>query len=110
MEAIIRTNDSKKVYLILDNLRVHHSKVVSEWVDEHKSEIRLFHLPPYSPEYNPDEYLNNDLKRNIGTQSMVKTVEELESNTSDFMDKLSGDPDHVKSYFDHPALLKYKLI
>lgn len=110
MEAIIRTNDSKKVYLILDNLRVHHSKVVSEWVDEHKSEIRLFHLPPYSPEYNPDEYLNNDLKRNIGTQSMVKTVEELESNTSDFMDKLSSDPDHVKSYFDHPALLKYKLI
>ena len=109
MEAIIKSNDGRKVYLILDNLRVHHSKAVSEWTDTHKEEIRLFYLPPYSPEYNPDEYLNNDLKRNLGTQAMVKSVEELETNTQEFMSKLSDDPDHVQSYFDHPALDNYKL-
>lgn len=109
MEAIIKNNDGRKAYLILDNLKVHHSKAVSKWVDEHKGEIRLFYLPPYSPEYNPDEYLNNDLKRNLGTQAMVKSVEELEANTSQFMEKLSDDSDHVKSYFNHPALDKYKL-
>lgn len=109
MEAIIKSNDGRKVYLILDNLRVHHSKAVSEWSNEHKEEIQLFYLPPYSPEYNPDEYLNNDLKRNLGTQAMVKSVEELEANTADFMEKLSVDSDHVKSYFNHPALDKYKL-
>ena len=109
MEAIIKTAGGKKVYLILDNLRVHHSKKVSEWVEEHKHQISLFHLPPYSPEYNPDEYLNNDLKRNLGTQAMVKDVHELESNTIDFMTRLSADPDHVKAYFDHPVLLPYKL-
>lgn len=97
------------MYLILDNLRVHHSKKVTEWVQEHDTQIRLFHLPPYSPEYNPDEYLNNDLKRNLGTQAMVKDVHELESNTTDFMTQLSGDPDHVKAYFDHPILQPYKL-
>ena len=109
MEAIIKTAGGKKVYLILDNLRVHHSKKVTEWVQEHDTQIRLFHLPPYSPEYNPDEYLNNDLKRNLGTQAMVKDVYELESNTTDFMTQLSGDPDHVKAYFDHPVLQPYKL-
>ena len=49
MQAIVKTSDGRKVYLILDNLKVHHSKKVSEWVEEHKNQIRLFHLPPYSP-------------------------------------------------------------
>ena len=108
MNAIIKTA-RKKVYLILDNLRVHHSKKVSEWVKEHDSRLKLFYLPPYSPEYNPDEYLNNDLKRSIGTQAMAKDVQELEEHTNSFMSKLSNDADHVKSYFDHPALGAYKL-
>ena len=100
---------NKKVFLVLDNLRVHHSKKVQEWLDKHKDRIEVFYLPPYAPEYNPDEYLNNDLKRNLGTQAMAKSVEELEANTSQFMEKLSDDSDHVKSYFNHPALDKYKL-
>ena len=108
MEAVIKTA-GKKVYLILDNLRVHHSKAVTAWVEEHSQQIRLFHLPPYSPEYNPDEYLNNDLKRNLGTQAMVKDVTKLEDNTNAFMSRLSDDEDHVKAYFDHPALSSYKL-
>ena len=109
MEALIKTAAGKKVYFILDNLRVHHSKQVSQWVDDHKDEIALFHLPPYSPEYNPDEYLNNDLKQSIGSQAMVQDIQELEANTSAFMGRLSDDPDHVKAYFDHPFLVKYKL-
>lgn len=110
METLIKTSNGRKVYLILDNLKVHHSSLVSQWVDAHKDEIALFHLPPYSPEYNPDEYLNNDLKQSIGSQAMVQDIQELEDNTSAFMGRLSGDPDHVKAYFDHPALTKYNLV
>ena len=109
MKDIVQTANGKKVYLILDNLRVHHSKKVTEWIETHISQIRLFHLPPYSPEYNPDEYLNNDLKQNLGTQAMVKDVQELEANTTKFMEQLSADPHHVKAYFDHPQLNPYKL-
>ena len=109
MEALIKTANGRKVYFILDNLRVHHSKLVSQWVDDHKAEIALFYLPPYSPEYNPDEYLNNDLKHTIGSQAMVQDIQELEANTSAFMGRLSDDPEHVKAYFDHPSLVKYKL-
>lgn len=109
MEALIQTANGRKVYFILDNLRVHHSKQVSHWVDDHKDEIALFHLPPYSPEYNPDEYLNNDLKQTLGSQAMVQNIQELEANASAFMGRLSDDHDHVKAYFHHPSLVKYKL-
>lgn len=51
-------NDAKrKVYLILDNLRVHHAKPVKEWLEAHKKMIEVFYLPAYSPELNPEEYL-----------------------------------------------------
>jgi transposase len=50
----------QKVFLILDNLRVHHSKKVRSWLEKHKAEIEVFYLPSYAPEYNPDELLNSD--------------------------------------------------
>ena len=109
MEALIKTANGRKVYLILDNLKVHHSKLVTAWAEEHEAQIRLFHLPPYSPEYNPDEYLNNDLKQTLGSQAQVHDVGELEVHASDFMQKLADDPDHVKAYFNHPVLEPYKL-
>lgn len=90
MAALVRTAGGRKAYLILDNPRAHHSKKVSEWVGEHKHQICLFHLPPCSPEYNPDEYLNPDRKRNPGTQAMVKDVQELEAGTLNFMDGFSA--------------------
>lgn len=52
----------KPFFIILDNLRVHHGKLVHEWVEKQNGSIQLFFLPSYSPEYNPDEYLNQDLK------------------------------------------------
>ena len=109
MEALVKTAAGRKVYLILDNLRVHHSKLVTAWIEAHEAQIRLFHLPPYSPEYNPDEYLNNDLKQNLGSQFMVRNVDDLEANTTEFMKNLADDPNHVKAYFDHPRLKPYKL-
>lgn len=54
---------TRKIFFILDNLRVHHAKVFKEWLTEHEDEIEIFYLPSYSPELNPDEYLNCDLKR-----------------------------------------------
>ena len=54
-----------KVFLIVDNLRVHHAKQVRQWVDERKYQIELHYLPPYSPEANPDEWLNRDLKTEL---------------------------------------------
>lgn len=76
MERLIK-DTGHKIYLILDNLHAHHSKVTTAWIKEHKEQITLFYLPPYSPKYNPDEYLNHDLKQYIGHREMVKDKEEL---------------------------------
>jgi len=53
----------RKVFLILDNLRVHHAKLVKVWLAKHQDEIEVFYLPSYSPELNPDVMLNADLKQ-----------------------------------------------
>ena len=64
MQRLIKV-PSKKIFLIVDNLKVHHSYIVKDWLEEHKNEIEIFFLPSYSPELNPDEYLNCDLKDGV---------------------------------------------
>lgn len=38
---------SGKLFLIVDNLRVHHAVKVRRWVEAHRGEIELLFLPPY---------------------------------------------------------------
>jgi transposase len=37
--------------------------VVNQWLAESADKIEVFYLPSYSPELNPDELLNSDLKQ-----------------------------------------------
>lgn len=60
-EALVEKTRGRP-YLIVDNLRVHHTKLVQAWVEPRRAQIELFYLPPYAPEPNPDEYLNHDFK------------------------------------------------
>ena len=91
----------RKVYLILDNLRVHHSKKVMQWLENHADEIAVFYLPSYSPELNPDEYLNNNLKQRVHSGIPARTEKELRKKTRSFMRMLVKRPHHVKKYFEH---------
>lgn len=103
MERVIRDSGSK-VFLILDNLRVHHSKAVKQWVTEHRSEIEVFYLPSYAPEYNPDECLNSHLKSSVHSGQPARTKGELVAKTGRFMQRLRKRPQRVRSYFQHPKL------
>jgi transposase len=67
----------KKIFLILDNLRTHHSNKVKDWVEKRKDKIELFFLPPYSPELNPDELLNQDVKSNAYKHKLIHSTKEL---------------------------------
>jgi transposase len=73
MRRLVRESD-RKVFFIVDNLRVHHGKLVAAWLEEHKDKIELFFLPPYAPESNPDEYLNNALKHNVHSGNLPHSV------------------------------------
>lgn len=56
MQRLIK-DAKRKVFLVLDNLRVHHSKAVQVWLEAHEEQIEVFFLPSYSPELNPDEFM-----------------------------------------------------
>jgi transposase len=90
---------NQKVFLILDNLRVHHSKKARTWLKKHKTEIEIFYLPPYAPEYNPDELLNSDLKRGIGNRKMPHNEKELEHNMRSHLKSLQTNPEKIRSFF-----------
>jgi len=100
--ALIR-NAERKVYVIIDNLPVHHSKIVAEWVEKQQDKIALFFIPSYSPDLNPDEKFNADLKYAIGSKTPVRTVAKLKTNTQNYMDLLAKSPDRIKSYFQAPS-------
>lgn len=94
----------RKIILIVDNLRVHHCKPVKEWVAEHNRQIELAFLPSYSPEHNPDEYLNCDLKAALGKKPSPRTQSDLESNLKQHMRMLSKSPERAASYFEAESI------
>lgn len=98
LQALI-DDSGKKVFLILDNLRVHHSKIVKAWVAERKNQIELFYLPSYSPQLNPEERLNADLKQEMGKRVPVRTKAKLRQAVSDHMTMLERTPERVIAYF-----------
>jgi len=104
MNRLIK-DTGRKVYLILDNLKVHHSKDVTKWLEKKKDEIAVFYLPSYSPELNPDEYLNNDLKHWVHSGIQAETVKDLKHKTESFMRRLLKRAHHVKKYFEHQAVV-----
>jgi transposase len=105
MKQLIKSSN-KKVFLILDNLRVHHAKLVKAWLErpENQTRIEVFYLPAYSPELNPDEYLNCDLKAGVHSGDAPKDAETLKKRMSSHMKLLQNRPDRVKSYFQHRSI------
>jgi transposase len=103
LRRMIDSSDGK-IFLIVDNLRVHHAVKVRKWIDEHKDSIELFFLPAYAPEHNPDEYLNNDLKQQLKNLPTPDTQEELVQATSSVLRSLQRMPTRIRAYFNPPEV------
>jgi transposase len=100
---LLRTT-TKKVFLITDHLKAHDDDRVDEWVEAHQDRIELFYLPKYSPELNPTEYLNNDMKATVNASGLQDNKENLRSQMQAFMRSLFHWPEHVIRYFLHPSV------
>jgi transposase len=103
MKRLIK-DAGRKAYFILDNLKVHHSKKVTEWIESNREKIEVFYLPSYSPELNPDEYLNGDLKGRVHSGTQAHSAKDLKHKATSFMRRLVKRPHHVRSYFKHPKV------
>jgi len=91
----------RKVILILDNLRVHHAKVVKAWLEAHAQQLEVFYLPAYSPELNPDEYLNCDLKAGVHSGMPARSKSQLRRKATRHMRLLQRRSSRVRKYFEH---------
>lgn len=94
----------RKVILILDNLRVHHAKVFKAWLEENRDDIEVFYLPSYSPELNPDEYLNCDLKAGVHSGKPARDKAGLKKKVRSHMHMLQRRPGRVAKYFQHEKI------
>jgi transposase len=92
-----------KVFLIVDNLRVHWAKSVTAWVEANRDRIEVFYLPPYAPEYNPDEFMHNDLKQGLARRRIPKDPAALKSGLQSHMRSLQKRPAKVRAFFEAPT-------
>lgn len=102
-ESLIR-DAGRKVFLILDNLGVHHCKPVKAWLAARTAKIEVFYLPSYSPELNPEERLNADLKHVIRSKVPVRTKAKLLAAAEAHMTTITHAPERVKAYFQDPRV------
>jgi transposase len=98
LERLVAWAD-RKVFLFLDHHPAHKAKKVEAWVSDHSDQIQIVWLPTYSPEYNPDEFLNNDLKQNLENQPLPETSDDFRDTLRRILDEISGFPERVMGYF-----------
>jgi len=93
------TKDARrKVFLILDNLNVHKSTPVRDWLAAHRDENEVFFPPPYSRELNPDEYLNGDL------DVPPRDRAERQATALSYLRRIQRCPGRVRRYFRHRSI------
>ena len=99
LERLVKSAAGQKVYLIVDRHSVHKVKAVGTWLEKNAQKLSLFLLPPYSPELNPDELLNQDLKNNARRKQRASTRDQMTLAMRSFMRSRQKTPAKAKRYF-----------
>jgi transposase len=89
----------KRIFLIVDGHPTHRARLVKTCLERSKGKLKLFYLPPYSPELNPDEYVWNDIKNNGVGRSIITNTKNLRSAATSRLRYLQKNPDHVRTFF-----------
>jgi transposase len=92
----------RKIFLILDRLRVHRARSVRDWLTEHSSESEAHYLPPYSPDLDPDEGVNADLKQAVPRRAPARSRPQLKRPAISHTRSLAKRPDRIRPIFRHP--------
>ena len=92
----------RPIYLIVDGHPAHRAKKVKEYVEQLQGKLRLFFLPSYSPELNPDELVWNDVKNNGVGRSLVYGPADLMRVVLGHLRHLQKCPEIIRSFFQHP--------
>lgn len=97
---------TRKIYFVTDGHPAHKTKKLNVWLAANKKRIEVFFLPPYSPELNPQEYVNQDVKTNIIGKKRPINKAQMRVNVEDFMLNRKKDKKQVQKYF-HEKHVRY---
>jgi transposase len=100
-------DETRPVFLIVDQHPVHRCAKVREFVDSTEGRLRIFHLPPYSPELNPDEHVWNHVKNHGIGRMVIDGLSHLKKMVITRLQLLQSMPDVVRGFFRHPILKTY---
>lgn len=89
----------QKIFFVTDGHPAHKTKKLKAWLDENKERIEVFFIPPYSPELNAQEYLNQDVKTNAVGKKRPINKAQMRANVEDFMNKRKNNKKQVQKYF-----------
>lgn len=96
----------EKIYFITDNHSAHKTKKINAWLAKNKKKIEVFFLPPYSPELNPQEYVNQDVKTNVIGKKRPINKAQMKDNVNEFMQNRKNNKRQVQKYF-HEKHVRY---
>jgi len=108
LRQLLRQNQGRKIFLIIDGHPVHRSRRVARWIKEHQEVLRVYFLPAYSPQLNPDEYLNQDVKTNAVGRTRAATRPEMMGHIRAYLRSTGSHRPLVKRYF-HAKQVRYAL-
>ena len=95
----------QKIFYITDGHPAHKTQKLNFWLKENKRRIEVFFLPPYSPELNPQEYVNQDVKTNIIGKTRPINKEQMRNNVENFMKYRKKNKMQVQKYFHEEHVL-----
>jgi transposase len=94
----------KKIFMIIDGHPAHRSRRIKAFAEENKKSMRIFFLPSFSPELNPDERLNQDVKTNAARRKRADNQAQMKKNLRCHLHRWQKQPELVKRYFhDEPV-------
>jgi transposase len=100
LTRLLRQAKGQPIILIIDGHPVHRSAKVRRWVEAHADQIELHFLPGYSPELNPTELLNQDVKTNALGRRRPHSQNELIDDTRSYLRSTQRRPRLVARYFE----------
>ena len=101
--------DAKQpIYIVADGASYHSSKQTLSYINSTKDQVRLYKLPPYSPELNPDEQVWNHAKRKTGKITIANKAD-MKKAAMRVLRSIQKTTNLIKSFF-HLEKTKYAAI
>jgi transposase len=98
LAQMLKHHKRRHLVVVMDQAPPHVSKKTNAFIDS-QQRLHVFHLPKYSPDWNPDEKVWNHLKHQELKGHQAKTKAELKALTHRTLRKLSNDPHLLRGIF-----------